>query len=77
MSDADKSVVEYTKGNIFYINVINNLSVDCDCVSSPEKICMLDIGIVSSLDPVAIDKTCTDLIYNSKDQGSSHMIERI
>ena len=77
MSDADKSVVEYTKGNIFYINVINNLSVDCDCVSSPEKICMLDIEIISSLDPVAIDKACTDLIYNSKDQGSSHMIERI
>lgn len=77
MADADKSVVEYMKGNIVYINVINNLSVDCDCVSSPEKICMSDIGIVSSLDPVAIDKTCTDLIYNSKDPGSSHMIERI
>lgn len=77
MADADKSVIEYMKGNIVYINVINNLSVDCDCVSSPEKICMSDIGIVSSLDPVAIDKACTDLIYNSKDPGSSHMIERI
>lgn len=77
MADADKSVVDYMNGNIVYINVINNISVDCDCVASPEDVCMNDIGIVSSLDPVAIDRACVDLIYSSSDKGRTHMVERI
>lgn len=77
MADADQSVVDYMNGNIVYINVINNISVDCDCVASPEDVCMNDIGIVSSLDPVAIDRACVDLIYNSSDKGRDHMVERI
>ena len=77
MADADSSVVNYMKGNIVYINVINNLSVDCDCVASPEDVCMYDIGVLSSTDPVALDRTCVDLIYNSSDSGKVHMIERI
>ncbi len=77
MADADQSVVDYMNGNIVYINVINNMSVDCDCVASPEDVCMNDIGIVSSLDPVAIDRACVDLIYNSSDKGRDHMVERI
>ncbi len=77
MADADQSVVDYMNGNIVYINVINNISVDCDCVASPEDVCMNDIGIVSSLDPVAIDRACVDLIYSSSDKGRTHMVERI
>ena len=77
MADADQSVVDYMNGNIVYINVINNISVDCDCVASPKDVCMNDIGIVSSLDPVAIDRACVDLIYNSSDKGRDHMVERI
>ncbi len=77
MADADSSVVNYMKGNIVYINVINNLSVDCDCVASPEDVCMHDIGVLSSTDPVALDRACVDLIYNSSDSGKVHMIERI
>ena len=77
MAEADKSVIEYMKGNILYINVVNNLSVDCDCDSNPEAPCMADIGILASTDPVALDKACLDLIYNSKDPGRDHLIERI
>ena len=77
MAEADKAVMDKYKDNIVYINVINNLSVDCDCVANPEKVCMKDIGIVSSLDPIAIDKACLDLIYNSKDEGKKDLIERI
>lgn len=77
MADSDKSVIDYMKGNIVYINVINNLSVDCDCVANPEKIHMKDIGIASSLDPVALDRACVDMIYSSNDPGKSHLIERI
>ncbi|MGM9882118.1 MAG: DUF362 domain-containing protein [Bacilli bacterium] len=77
MVEADKSVIDYMQGNIIYINVMNNLSVDCDCDSNPEEPCMKDIGILSSLDPVALDEACLDLIYNSSDNGRNHMIERI
>lgn len=77
MAEADKAVVDKYKDNIVYINVINNLSVDCDCVANPEKVCMKDIGIVSSLDPIAIDKACLDLVYNSEDEGKKDLIERI
>ena len=77
MADSDKSVIDYMKGNIVYINVINNLSVDCDCVANPEKVHMKDIGIASSLDPVALDRACVDMIYNSNDPGKVHLIKRI
>lgn len=77
MAEADKSVIDYMKGNILYINVVNNLSIDCDCDSNPEEPCMKDIGILSSTDPVALDKACLDLIYKSTDPGKDHMIERI
>ena len=77
MADSDKSVIDDMKGNIVYINVINNLSVDCDCVASPEKVHMKDIGIASSLDPVALDRACVDMIYNSNDSRKVHLIKRI
>lgn len=77
MADSDKSVIDYMKGNIVYINVINNLSVDCDCVANPEKVHMKDIGIASSLDPVALDRACVDMIYNSNDSRKVHLIKRI
>lgn len=77
MADADSSVIDYMKGNIVYINVINNLSVDCDCVASPENVCMNDIGIMASTDPVALDRACVDMIYNSNDSGREYMIRRI
>lgn len=77
MAEADLSVIEYMKGKITYINVINNLSVDCDCDSNPEAPCMKDIGIVASIDPVACDKAALDLIYASKDPGRDHFIERV
>ena len=65
------------KGKIHYINVINNLSVDCDCDSDPETPCMKDIGIVASVDPVAIDRASLDLIYKSQDPGREHFLERV
>lgn len=77
MAEADSSVIDYMKENIVYINVINNLSVDCDCDSNPEAPCMADIGITASLDPVAIDKASLDFIYNSEDKGRDHFIERV
>lgn len=77
MAEADKAVIDYMNNNIVYINVINNLSVDCDCVATPKEICMQDIGIASSLDPVALDKACVDMIYNSTDPGKNHLIKRI
>lgn len=77
MADSSKSVIDYMNKNIVYINVINNLSVDCDCVASPEKVQMKDIGIAASLDPVALDRACVDMIYNSEDPEKSHLIERI
>ena len=77
MSDAASSVVDYFKGNIAYINVMCNMSVDCDCCKVAEDPCISDIGILSSTDPVALDKACIDLVYNSKDPGRNHLIERI
>ena len=77
MAEADESVIDYMKGNIVYINVINNISIDCDCDSNPEPPCMKDIGITASLDPVAIDKACLDFVYNSKDEGKQRLINRI
>lgn len=77
MAEADLSVIHYMKSNIVYINVVNNLSVDCDCSSHPEEPCMKDIGILASLDPVALDEACLDLIYQSNDSGRDHLVERI
>ncbi len=77
MAEADESVIDYMKGNIVYINVINNLSIDCDCDSNPEAPCMADIGITASLDPVAVDKASLDLVYNSEDKGKQRLINRI
>lgn len=77
MADAAGSVVNYFKGNILYINVMKNLSVDCDCCAVAEDPCMKDIGILASTDPVAIDQACIDLIYSSKDPGRDHFVERV
>lgn len=77
MAEADESVIRYMKGNIVYINVINNISIDCDCNRNPEAPCMKDIGIVASIDPVACDKAGLDLVYNSQDEGKDRLIARI
>lgn len=77
MADAASSVVDHFKGNAVYINVMKNMSVDCDCCAVAEDPCMEDIGILISTDPVAIDQACIDLVYNSDDKGRDHLIERI
>ena len=77
MADAASSVVDYFKGNAVYINVMKNISVDCDCDGNASAPCMQDIGILASLDPVAIDQACLDLVYNSNDPGRDKLIERI
>lgn len=77
MAEAAKAVADHCGDNILYINVANNLSVDCDCDSSPADPQMGDIGILASLDPVALDKACTDLVRSSEDHGKIHLIERI
>lgn len=77
MAEAAKAVADYCGDNILYISVANNLSVDCDCDSSPADPQMGDIGILASLDPVALDKACTDLVRASEDHGKIHLIERI
>ena len=77
MADAAASVVEYFKGNAVYINVMKNMSVDCDCCAVAEDPAIADIGMLISLDPVAIDQACLDLVYASKDPGRDHLIERI
>ncbi len=77
MADAASAVHNKFKGNIAYINVMKNMSVDCDCCAKAEDPCMKDIGILASTDPVAIDKACLDLVYNSTDKGKEHLIERI
>lgn len=78
MADAALSVVRYFKGNAVYINVMKNMSVDCDCCAVAEDPCMKDIGILASADPVAIDKACLDLVYAAKDDpGQKHFLERV
>ena len=77
MADSASSVTEKFNGNIVYINVMCNMSVDCDCCSPAEDPCMEDIGILASLDPVAIDQACIDLVKNSNDPGREHLLERI
>lgn len=77
MADSAKTVTDYFKGNIAYINMVCNLSVDCDCCAVAEDPCMKDIGILASMDPVALDKACLDLIYKSDDPGRDHFVERV
>ena len=77
MADAAASVVEHFKGKIAFINVMKNLSVDCDCCAVAEDPCMKDIGILASLDPVAIDQACIDLVLHSDDPGKEHFMERV
>ncbi|MDR2913756.1 MAG: DUF362 domain-containing protein [Tannerella sp.] len=77
MAEAAKAIVEHCGDNIIYISVMNNLSVDCDCDSAPADPEMGDIGILASLDPVALDKACVDQVYASADHGKIHLIERI
>ena len=77
MADAAGSVVEWFKGNIVYVNVMKNMSVDCDCCAVAEDPCMADIGILVSTDPIAIDQACLDLVYASNDPGKPHLVERI
>ena len=77
MADAAYSVDKYFKGKIAYINVMCNLSVDCDCCAVAEDPCMKDIGILASLDPIAVDQACIDFVYNSDDPGRDHLVERI
>ena len=77
MADAAASVVEYFEGNILYVNVMKNMSVDCDCCAVAEDPCIADIGILASTDPIAIDQACIDLVYACSDPGKPHLIERI
>ena len=77
MADAASSVVEYFGGNLLYVNVMKNMSVDCDCCAVAEDPCIADIGILVSDDPIAIDQACIDLVYACSDPGKPHLIERI
>ena len=77
MADAASSVVSFFKGNMAFVNIMCNMSVDCDCCAIAEDPCMKDIGILSSLDPVALDQACIDLVLASKDPGRDHLLERI
>ena len=77
MADSASSVVNYFKNKIAYINIMCNMSVDCDCCSVAEDPCIKDIGILASLDPVAIDQACIDLVKNSNDEGKAHFLERV
>lgn len=77
MADAAKAVINHTGDHILYINVANKLSVDCDCDGNPHAPEMGDLGILASLDPVALDRACVDMVFNSDDPGKSALIERI
>ena len=77
MADTAWAVSKHFEGKIAYINVMCNLSVDCDCCAVAEDPCMKDIGILASLDPVAVDQACIDLVYQSDDPGKDHFIERV
>ena len=77
MADAAEAVVRHYNGNMVFINVMKNMSVDCDCCAVAEDPCMADIGILASLDPIAVDRACLDLVYASDDPGRDHLLERI
>ena len=77
MAEAASAVVNYFNGNMAFVNIMANMSVDCDCCAVAEDPCMKDIGILASLDPVAIDQACIDLVINSSDPGKAHFLERV
>ncbi|HAY19973.1 MAG TPA: ferredoxin [Clostridiales bacterium] len=77
MADAAEAVVRHFNGNMIFVNVMKNMSVDCDCCSVAEDPCMADTGILASLDPIAVDRACLDLVYASDDPGRDHLLERI
>ena len=77
MADAAQSVIDYFHGQVAYVNVMKNMSVDCDCCAVAEDPCIADIGILVSLDPIAIDQACVDLVKASNDPGKDHLLERI
>ena len=77
MADAAGSVVDYFQVNLVYINVMKNMSVDCDCCAVAEDPCIADIGVLASTDPIAIDQACIDLVYACTDPGKPHLLERI
>lgn len=77
MADAAEAVVRHFNGDMVFINVMKNMSVDCDCCAVAEDPCMADIGILASLDPIAVDRACLDLVYASDDPGRDHLLERI
>ena len=70
-------MVEYFKGNAVYINVMKNMSVDCDCCAVAEDPCLADMGVLASTDPIAIDQACIDLVYGCDDPGKAHFLERV
>jgi uncharacterized Fe-S center protein len=77
MAEAASAVVEHFKGNMVFVNVMKNMSVDCDCCAVAEDPCMADVGILISTDPIAIDRACMDLVYKSDDPGRDHFLERV
>lgn len=77
MADSASSVVDYFKDKIAFVSMVCNLSVDCDCCAVAEDPCMADIGILSSLDPIALDEACMDMIRNSDDPGKEHFMKRV
>ena len=77
MADAASTIIKYFKGNLAYVALMVNMSIDCDCADKPAKPMIPDIGVLSSTDPVALDKACLDLIFNSKDDGKKQLVERI
>ena len=77
MADAASSVVNFFHGNMIFINVMKNMSVDCDCCAVAEDPCMADMGILVSTDPIAIDQACIDLVYGCDDPGKAHFLERV
>ena len=77
MADAAGSVIEFFRGQLVYVNVMKNMSVDCDCCAVAEDPCIADIGILVSDDPIAIDQACVDLVYACSDPGKPHLIQRI
>ena len=78
MADAAGSVIEFFQGKLIYVNVMKNMSVDCDCCAKAEDPCIADIGILVSDDPIAIDQACIDLVYAATDDpGQAHLLERI
>ena len=77
MADAAGSVVDFFRGNLIYVNVMKNMSVDCDCCAIAEDPCIADIGILVSTDPIAIDQACIDLVYAYSDPGRDHFLQRI